>query len=410
MFLTRRAFGFGLTATVLTGCGPAPRAGTSSVSIWRAAPNPGFDAWIQGFRGRALAAGISGNTVAAGLRGVGYLPTVVERDRNQTEFKRSLEDYLAIAASQERVATGRTKLREFASTLAAIERRHGVEARVICAIWGLESRYGARRGDVPVISALATLAYDGRRGAFFEKQLIAALKIIQRGDITTDRMRGSWAGAMGHTQFIPTSYQAFAVDFTGDGKRDIWSDDPTDALASAAAYLSRNGWQRGKPWGGEVRLPASYSGPYGRAARQSITSLRQAGVTLANGNPLPQSLGSAGILIPAGRSGPAFAVSSNFGVILRYNNAENYAIGIGHLSDRIAGGGAIRGDFGPDAYGLTLPERKDLQRGLNRAGFDVGDADGVLGRKTEAAIRAYQRASGLAETGKPSPALLARLR
>jgi lytic murein transglycosylase len=343
-----------------------------------------------------------------GLRGAGYLPGVIERDRNQTEFKRSLQDYLAIAASDERVSKGRAQFRSRSGTLAAIEARYGVEANVICAIWGLESRYGERRGDAPVISALATLAYDGRRGSFFEKQLIAALKILQNGDITPERMTGSWAGAMGHTQFIPTSYQAFAVDFDGDGRRDIWSNDPTDALASAAAYLSRNGWRRGQPWGLEVRLPSGFSGPFGRGSQRNTASLNAAGVRDMSGRPLADQ-GSAAVLIPAGRSGPAFVVFRNFRVLLSYNNAENYAIGVGHLSDRITGGGPIQGRFPPDAFGLTLEDRKTLQRRLSRAGFDAGDADGVLGRKTETAIRAYQRANGLPDTGKPSQDLLRRL-
>ncbi len=409
MQVTRREFGFGLGAMSLAGCAGGGTGGVSAqTSLWRAVPNPAFSAWVDSFRGRAVAAGVSPGAVTSGLRGVGYIPAVIERDRNQTEFKRSLQDYLAIAASESRVSDGRAQLRARRATLNAIEARYGVEAEVVCAIWGLESRFGTRRGDAPVISSLATLSFDGRRGVFFEKQLIAALKIIERGDVSADRMVGSWAGAMGHTQFIPTSYQAFAVDFTGDGKRDIWSDDPSDALASAAAYLSRNGWKRGVPWGMEVRLPSDYGGPFGRNARQSVGTLRNAGVTRANGAALPD-FGTAGILIPSGRSGPAFAVTSNFGVILRYNNAENYGIGIGHLSDRITGGSPIRGTFPPDAFGFNLEDRKMLQRGLNRAGFDVGDADGVLGRKTEAAIRAYQQSRGLPVTGTPSRELLARL-
>ena len=412
MQLTRRVFGLCVGAAALSGCGGLPPIGTgggsASRTTWRAVPNAGFDAWVAAFRGRAAAAGVSQSAISRGLSGVGYLPDVIERDRNQTEFKRSLQDYLAIAASDERVATGRARMRSHGATLAAIEARYGVEARVVCAIWGLESRYGERRGDAPVISALATLAYDGRRGRFFEQQLVAALKIIQDGDTTPERMTGSWAGAMGHTQFIPTSYRAFAVDFTGDGRRDIWGNDPTDALASTAAYLSRNGWTRGRPWGLEVRLPSGFGGPFGRGTTRSVASWRAAGVRTAGGGTLPDH-GSGSILAPMGAGGPAFLVFSNFRVLLSYNNAENYAIGIGHLSDRIAGGGPIRASFPPDEFGLTLDDRKALQRGLTRAGFDAGDPDGVLGSKTETAIRAYQRANGLPETGKPSRGLVERL-
>ncbi|THH36171.1 lytic murein transglycosylase [Aliishimia ponticola] len=410
MTISRRGFIAATGALAIGGCVPgAPTGGSGGQTAWRKAANLGFDAWLSGFRGRAAAAGVSSSAISQGLRGAGYLPAVIARDRNQTEFTRTLEDYLAIAASDARVSTGKAKLRSQSGTLSAIEARYGVEARIVCAIWGLESRYGERKGDAPVISALATLAYDGRRGSFFEKQLIAALKIIEDGDVSASRMTGSWAGAMGHTQFIPTSYRAFAVDFNGDGRSDIWGNDPTDALASTAAYLQRNGWRRGLPWGAEVILPASYTGPFGRNARQSAASLQAAGIRRADGGSMA-ALSSAGILIPQGRTGPAFAVTRNFGTLLTYNNSENYALGIGHLSDRIAGGGPIQGNFPPDAYGLTLSDRKALQRGLTRAGFDAGEADGVLGSKTETAIRAYQQANALPVTGKPSPALLARLR
>ena len=200
-----------------------------------------------------------------GFRGAGYLPGAVTRDRNQTEFSRSLEDYLSIAASDERIRKGRAAFARNRGTFAALEARYGVDAEIIAAIWGLESFYGERRGDVPVISATSTLAYDGRRRAFFERQLIAALSILQDGDVTANHLTGSWAGAMGHTQFIPTSYQAYAVDFTGDGRRDIWSDDPSDALASTAAYLARNGWVRGLHWGGELGAISFSPSQAGRA-------------------------------------------------------------------------------------------------------------------------------------------------
>jgi membrane-bound lytic murein transglycosylase B len=222
-------------------------------------------------------------------------------------------------------------------------------------------------------------------------------------------MVGSWAGAMGHTQFIPTSYLAYAVDFTGDGRADIWADDPTDALASTAAYLQRSGWQAGQPWGMEVRLPAGFNtGAAGRGNRRDGGAWSDSGVTDMNGRALPG--GAAAILIPAGPSGPAFAVYRNFDVILRYNNAENYALGVGHLSDRIAGGGPIRAGFPPDRTGLTIEDRKELQRRLTAAGFDTGGADGVIGSRTTEAIAGYQRSAGLPVTGQPSRDLLQRLR
>ncbi len=411
---TRRNILLGLLATAAAGCGSAVGTGASrfrpSPESFPAVPNPAFDAWVAGFRDRARARGIAPALLDRAFARVGFLPGVIERDRNQTEFSRTLEDYLAITASDERVAKGRAALARHAATLAAIEQRFGVEPHVVTAIWGVESFYGERRGAVPVISALSTLAFDGRRGAFFEKQLMAALRILARGDITPERMLGSWAGAMGHTQFIPTSFEAFAVDFTGDGRRDIWSEDPTDALASAAAYLSRSGWRRGQPWGVEVRLPADFNpGLAGRATTRSPSAWASLGVRDMDGNAVPDH-GPASILLPAGPRGPAFMVFRNFTVITRYNNAESYVIGVGHLSDRLRGGPRIRGGFPPDAAGMTIGDRQELQRLLTLAGFDTEGADGVIGPRTRAAIRAYETRNGLPVTGEPSLALLARLR
>ncbi len=373
--INRRSFSLGLGAAFLAACSDATAPARSPASRMQPVSNAGYDAWVAGFKSRASSQGISQSTLNRAFQGAGYLPGVIERDRNQVEFKRSLEDYLAIAASDERISTGKKMLQRHDGVLSQIEAQYGVDKEVVVAVWGLESRYGARRGDVPVISATSTLAYDGRRGAFFEKQLIAALQIIQAGDTSADNMTGSWAGAMGHTQFIPTSYLAYAVDFTGDGRRDIWSEDPSDSLASTAAYLSRAGWVRGQPWGGEV----------GTVSGTPVAVLQ------------PQ--------VP----GPKIAVFRNFNVIKRYNNSDSYAIGVGHLSDRIAGGAPFKASFGPDETGLTLEDRKELQRRLTSAGFDTEGADGVIGKKSEAAISGYQRANGLPVTGKPSVELLRRL-
>ncbi|WP_333683418.1 lytic murein transglycosylase [Pontibaca methylaminivorans] len=376
---------------------------------WRTEPNPGFDAWVAAFRPRAQAQGISAATLDRAFRGAGYLPGVIERDRNQTEFTRTLEDYLSIAASDERISKGRAAFQRHNATLQAIESRYGVDAPIVAAVWGLESRYGERRGDAPVISAVSTLAYDGRRGSFFESQLIAALKILQSADTTPERMTGSWAGAMGHTQFIPTSYLAYAVDFDGDGRRDIWSDDPTDALASTAAYLRRSGWTRGQPWGIEVALPEGFNPALaGRGTTRGTSAWAGMGVRPVAGGSLPDH-GAGSILMPMGARGPAFLVFRNFTVITRYNNAENYVIGVGHLSDRIRGAGPLQARFPPDRHGLTKDDRIALQRRLNAAGFDAGDADGVIGAKTQEAIRAWQRRNGIAVTGEPSRELLAQL-
>ena len=408
MVLSRRAFSFGTLALVLPGCSREKSTGGGFVEQqYAAVANPGYDAWVAGFKDRAAARGIAAATLNSGFAGAGFLPGVVEKDRNQTEFTRTTEDYLAIAASPDRVAKGRAALAAQGGVLAEIEARYRVEARVVTAVWGLESLYGERRGSVPVISALSTLAYDGRRGEFFESQLIAALKILQNGDISPDRMTGSWAGAMGHTQFIPTSYLGSAVDFRGDGRRDIWGDDPTDALASTAAYLSSAGWTHGQPWGMEVFLPGGASaGSLGGA--RAASGWRDLGVVPAAGGAVPDK-GTARLIQPAGAGTPAFLVFNNFKVILRYNNAESYALGVGYLSDRIAGGAALSGAFPPDANGLTLADRQRLQARLTALGYDTGGAEGVIGPKTMAAIAAYQRANGMAVTGQPSPGLLAAL-
>ena len=408
MQTTRRNFSLGLAALGLSACmgGGSPIRARPADQAMPMVANPGFDVWVQDFRPRALNKGIAPSTFDTAFRASSFIPGVIEKDRNQTEFTRTTEDYLAIAASDERLSMGRQAYAQQSGTLQAIEARYGVEPHVVAAVWGLESFFGTRRGSVPVISALATLAYDGRRGAFFEQQLVAALKILQNGDVGPQGMTGSWAGAMGHTQFIPTSYLAFAVDFRGDGRRDIWSDDPTDALASTAAYLAKNGWTRGQPWGQEVQLPSGFdTGLAGRGkGRSDWADLGVRGINGALGNH-----GAASLLLPGGPRGPAFLLYRNFNVILRYNNAENYALGVGHLADRLNGAGPLRASFGPDAQGMTIADRQALQRKLTAAGSDTQGSDGVIGAKTIAAISAYQAAHGLAVTGQPSLALLAML-
>lgn len=374
MTIDRRIFSLGLVGLTLAGCsGEGEGAAVSSglPNDLRPARNSGYDNWVATFRERAARQGFSQELLSNSFRGTGYLPGVIKRDRNQVEFKKSLEDYLSIAVSDERVLKGRAAFSRHQSSLKAIEDVYGVSAYIVTAIWGLESFYGERRGDVPVISATSTLAYDGRRGDFFEKQLIAALKILKYGDTTSANLKGSWAGAMGHTQFIPTSYLSFAVDFTGDGRRDIWSSDPSDALASTAAYLSKNGWKKGLRWGDEV----------------------------VNGSP-------SGTIIQPQADGPRFSTTANFRVIKSYNNSDAYAIGVGHLADRIAGAAGLRTSFPPDEYGMTKNDRIALQKSLTKSGFDTGGSDGVIGPKTIQAISDYQRSRGLVVTGKPTLSMI----
>nr|WP_246162433.1 lytic murein transglycosylase [Roseovarius faecimaris] len=369
--------------------------------------NPGFDKWIKGFRGRALSAGIRASTFDKAFRGVQYNAEVVDKDRNQAEFKRNIWDYLDSAASPDRVSEGKAALRKHRRALDRIEQRYGVEAEVVTAVWGLESRYGTRMGDINVIEAMATLAYDGRRGAFFEKQLIAALKILQSGDVAPRRMTGSWAGAMGHTQFIPTSYLAYAVDATGDGRRDIWSkNDPTDALASTAAYLKRFGWVKGMPWGLEVKVPKGFTDT---GSKRMPSDWAARGVTDMRGRPV-KDYGSARILMPAGAAGAKFMVFKNFDVIKRYNNADAYAIGVGHLGDRIAGGPPIQAGWPRGYTPVTFEQRKEIQRRLKRKGYPLEKIDGIIGPNTVKSIKGFQQSIGVEPTGYPSVELLQQLK
>lgn len=407
--ISRRAVSLGMPALLLTGC-VTGGAGLVSRDDWRSVPNAEFDRWLAGFRVRAVENGISEATVTRAFRGVGYVPLVIERDRNQAEFNRTMEDYLAIAASDERIAMGRAKLRQHDRVLQAIEDRFGVEKEVMCAVWGMESFYGTQEGDAPVIAALATLTFDGRRGRFFGSQLMSALRALDRGDSTVAQMRGSWAGAMGHTQIMPEVLEEYGVDFDGDGRRGCWDDDPTDALATTANYLARHGWQRGRPWAFEVRLPAGFDESLaGRTRTRSVASWMGMGVRDMDGGRVPDH-GEAAILLQMGINGPALMIFRNFTAIRRYNPANNYVIGIGHLSDRLAGGGPLRGSFPPDENGLTRAGRIEVQQRLTAQGFDTGGSDGVIGPASRSAIRAYEAAQGLPETGVATDALLARLR
>ena len=370
----------------------------------------GFGNWIAGFRGRALAHGIRASVFDAAFQGVTFNTEVIEKDRNQSEFTKAIWDYLDSAVSDKRVANGQAALKQHRKLLAQIEAQFGVDKEVVVAIWGLESAYGENRGNRPLIESLATLAYDGRRGAFFEAQLVAALKIIQAGNVDPGEMTGSWAGAMGHTQFIPTSYLAFAVDFTGDGRRDIWSDNPADALASTAAYLARSGWRQGQPWGVEVQLPADFEFALsGERVKKSAAEWAARGVRDVDGGRVGDH-GPASILLPAGARGAAFMIFANFRAIERYNAADAYVIGVGHLADRLKGGAPIRAAWPRNDRALILAERQELQERLSAAGFDTGGIDGKIGPKTVAAVKSFQRAQRLIADGYASLDLLTRLR
>jgi membrane-bound lytic murein transglycosylase B len=375
-----------------------------------AGDDAGLQHWLVDFRPRALAAGIDAAVFDTAIKGVTYDENVIRRDRNQSEFTKTIWDYLETATSDLRIANGKAALERQRAALAEIEAQYGVEKEVVVAIWGLESAYGTFRGRDSVIGSLASLAYDGRRQAFFEAELLEALRILQAGDTSPASMTGSWAGAMGHTQFMPSSFQRYAVDFTKDGKRDIWGDDPRDALASTAAYLKHFGWTFEQPWGVEVMLPDGFD--YLLADRKVLktpTEWAAIGVVDMSGDPVPD-YGSASILLPGGAEGAAFMIFSNFEVIERYNTADAYVIGVGHLSDRIAGGTPIAHSWPLQDRALTYDERIELQTQLTALGFDTVKIDAKIGPLTINAVRNFQTAQGLLPDGYASLRLLERVR
>lgn len=372
--------------------------------------NTEFEQWLSRFCTHARRQGISETVLGMAFDGVRYAPEIIEKDRNQSEFVKPIWEYLERAVSDVRVRDGRQALQEHRETLDLIEQKFGVEKEVFVAIWGLESAYGVTRGDENVIAALASLAFDGRRRRLFETQLIAALQIVQSGDVGPDEMTGSWAGAMGHTQFMPTSYLAYAVDFTGDGKRDIWSDDPTDALASTAAYLARFGWTMGQPWGVEVQLPDGFDYiQSGHRVKKDVADWMALGLRDISGKTVA-NYGPASVVLPGGAKGAAFLLFHNFDVILKYNAADAYVIGVGHLADRIAGGHAIQTGWPKEDRPLSFAETSEMQNRLTAAGFDTVGVDGFMGPNTTGAIRAFQVSQGMIPDGYASYEILRRLK
>ncbi len=371
-------------------------------------PEQDFVRWVQAFAATAREAGITDTTLHAAFDTVRFVPRAVELDRRQPEFTQTVWDYLDRAASPTRVARGREKLAQFSAEAESAAARHGVPAAVLVAVWGLESSYGANHGDIPVIDALATLGFEGRREAWARQQLLAALQILQSGDIHRTRMVGSWAGAMGQTQFLPSNFLAYAVDADGDGRRDIWGS-MADVMGSTANFLARAGWVAGEPWGVEVHLPSGFDpGRADASVRQGSAAWAAEGLQAARGGPLPD-MGDAMVLLPAGARGPAFLVGANFRVILRYNNATSYALAVGLLAQQIAGGPGVVGTWPRDLAALSRSQLLALQTALNARGFASGTPDGVMGPATRAGLRAYQRSLGLPADGYPTLDLLSRL-
>jgi lytic murein transglycosylase len=372
------------------------------------APAAGFETCVKELRRDATARGVTLQTFDAALAGVEPDPTVIEAMDNQPEFKTPVWDYLAALVDEQRIADGRAKLAEWSAVLGEVEGKLGVDRHVVVAVWGVESDYGKITGGRPLVRSLATASCFGGRQRFFRGELIAALRILQNGDVRPDALTGSWAGAFGQTQFMPSTFHSTAVDFDGDGRRDIVGSVP-DALGSTANFLKRAGWESGRPWGYEVRLPAGYAGPAGRRTRQPLAEWRRLGLRKADGGPLSGG-GQAALLLPAGAGGPAFLVFRNFEAIYAYNAAESYALAIAHLSDRLRGGGPFKTAWPTDDPGISRAERKEVQERLIARGYDIGGADGAIGPRTRAAIAAFQTSVGLTPDGRAGQRVLEALR
>jgi membrane-bound lytic murein transglycosylase B len=388
--MTMRGFLCGAFAAVLLALAP----GLSGQEVEAASPSR----WVKDFWPTAKAAGISRETYNAALGNFQPDPEVLEKASNQAEFKREVWEYLDSTVTDRRISRGRELLEIHRGLLDQIEARYGVDRHVVMAIWAMESTYGTVFDDPKrvkgTIRSLATLAYQGgRRAKYGRQQLIAALKILQRGDISLDGMVGSWAGAMGHTQFIPTTYAAYAVDFDGDGRRNIWTS-VADALASTASYLNKMGWRSGQTWGYEVALPNRAAI---KSGSRSLAQWQRAGVRRPTGKDFPRPGDKATLYAPAGTNGPAFLVIKNFSVIKRYNNADTYALAVGHLADRLAGYDPFHGKWPWKEPPLTGSEKEELQQLLSARGYYSGEIDGDIGSGSRAAISAYRQSIGLAE-------------
>ncbi|MBD8010336.1 lytic murein transglycosylase [Acinetobacter sp. Sa1BUA6] len=373
-----------------------------------------FQNCLANLRSQAVAQGVSGSTYDRYTQNLTPDYSVIERLNYQPEFSTPIWDYLSGLVDEERVQLGRQKLQQHREVLNRISAVYGVPAETIVAVWGVESNFGDISGRYPLLQALGTLSCEGRRQSYFRGEFFTTMKLLQRGDVREEQLRGSWAGAFGHTQFMPSTYDELAVDFDGDGRRDLVSSIP-DALASTANFLSKRGWQSGQPWGFEVKIPQgmSVSGE-GRRNKKSLSNWLNQGVVRADGSPLIQGnlsqSSQAGLLAPAGPNGPVFLVFKNFDAIYSYNAAESYALAIAHLSDRLQGKGSFTATWPTDDPGTSRAERREIQQFLLNRGYDIGAVDGLIGDKTRQAIRQEQQRLGLSPTGRAGQQILRAFR
>ncbi len=367
-----------------------------------------FADWLGDLRAEALALGVSAETLTA-LDGIAPLERVLELDGSQPEFVQTFTRYLELRVTPKQIARGQALLREHADLLADVQARYGVQPHYLVAFWAIETNFGSVTGGFSVLEALATLAYDPRRAEFFREQLLTALRIIEDGHIPAGRMTGSWAGAMGQLQFLPTVFRNYAVDGDGDGRADIWNSLP-DVFHSAANFIGESGWRGDERWGREVVLPDGFDyAEVGTRNLRPLSQWRELGLRTVAGEPIPVADMEAALALPAGAGGPAFLTYNNFRVTMRYNPSVFYAITVGHLADRFTGGAAIA-HMPENETALSRIQVAELQELLNSLGFDSGEPDGRVGSRTRAAIRAFQGEQGLIPDGHASLALLDRLR
>lgn len=380
------------------------------VALGAQAQTDEFARCLDGLRPAAQAASVSEPTWRTHTEALQPDMGVVANLDAQPEFKTPIWDYLAFLVDEERVTDGSARLQAHAEVLQRVQQRYGVDPATVVAVWGVESNYGQGFGRTPIVRSLATLSCFGRRQTYFRTELFAALRILQAGHFAPERFTGSWAGAFGQTQFMPSTFERLAVDFDADGRADLF-DSAADALASTAHFLQRAGWRPQLPWGFEVKLPAGFSvAGEGRRSKRPSAEWRARGVRLADGSPVPEDL-SLGLLTPAGVQGPAFLVTRNFDAIYSYNAAESYGLAIAHLADRLRGGGPFTTPWPTDDTGLSRAERRELQAWLIVNGHhDIGTIDGLLGEKTRAAVRAEQQRLGWEPDGRAGQKLLQALR
>jgi membrane-bound lytic murein transglycosylase B len=371
-------------------------------------PSPDFQQCLAGLQDQARTQGRSDETVDVLIPSLVQQTRVLELDRQQPEFMQTFGRYLAIRVTDTRIATGREKLAQNRVLLESLQRQYGVPAPVLVAFWGLETNYGGYLGTTPSLDALATLACDPRRSAFFTTEFLTALELLEREELDPASMQGSWAGAMGHTQFMPSTWDRYAVDGDGDGRVDLWASE-ADALASGANFLSELGWVPGLRWGREVRLPEAFDYALaGDGTRRPLAAWADLEIRQANGAPLPSAEVDAKLVVPAGADGPAFLVYRNFDVIMGWNRSESYALSVGLLADRIAGRpGLVRPP--PNDEALRVEDVQRLQRALAERGFDPGPADGIWGPATRRALTAYEASIGNVADGYPDAATLSTL-